>query len=203
MPVSAEEIQAIIDGKPVPIDVPCPFDPGLKWEMKQPVDWQYDMAQAVREAALAEVLAQPEVAAAKRLPPSQGRMDSQERAKGETSARINVLEAKGEAIQPEEALELENLRDYRERLLTPDKYSRADEIANRFASRAFESWLVPRLVVDKTGKPVFDMNTDEGRRKWETLDRETKLPLRGPLYQVLLLVQTAKNSKAGQSSNSK
>lgn len=203
MPVSAEEIQSIIEGKPVPIDFPCPWDADLKWYMRQPVDWVYDMAQAVKEAALAKVLAEPEIKAVKKLPPSDKWLKQQQDARDNTERRIKALEKKGDAITPEEALELENLKDYRDRLIEPTaNFTRADEIAGRFATRAMETWMMPRLIVDANDRFLFDMEEEEGRERWERLDRETKALLRGPFYQVLLLVQTAKNSKAGQNSSS-
>ncbi len=203
MPVSAEEIQTIIDGKPLPIDVPYPGDPDFQWFIRQPVDWMYDMAQAVKEAATAKALAEPEIASVKNLPASDTYQGRQKQQRKETEARIKELESQGDALMPEDAIELENLKDYLDRLNNPSKkFSRADEIANRYGTRAMENWLLPRLIVDAKGKPLFEMESEAGRQRWEALDRETKAHLRGPLYQALLLVGTAKNSPAGQNSSS-
>lgn len=65
---------------------------------------------------------------------------------------------------------------------------------------AFETYLIPRLLVDEDGHLLFDLNTEEGRKRWAWVGQEIKVELRSPLYQVLLLIETAKNYKAGRSS---
>jgi hypothetical protein len=57
--------------------------------------------------------------------------------------------------------------------------------------------------VDADGRKVFDQNTEDGKRRWRLVGQEVKMDLRQTFYQVILLVDTAKNYKAGKSSGSK
>lgn len=204
MPVTLEDVQKILEGGPILIDFPYPLEdrpaPAL-WYMKQPDDWLYDMAQAVREAAVAELEQLPEMEAMKNLGPSPEWVAQQTASRLKAETRIKELEDKKDAIQPEETLELENQRDYIARLMDPALTSRFDEIAGKRGRKAFEGWLMPRLIVDEAGKPLFPMDKPEGQQRWLRLGRDTKQQLNGYFWQVLLLVQTAKNFKPDQSSS--
>lgn len=204
MAVTTFDIENIISGDPLPIETPYPLHDkgeGFQWYMAQPDDWLYDMAVAVREAAIAEALASPELKAVENLPPTEAWILQQTRAKALAEAQIAELEAKP-ARTAEEDIELFSQKVYRDNLVDPSTYNRAREITARRGRRAFESYLIPRLIVDGDGRKVFDLNTTEGTRRWATLGQDTKESLRQPFYQVLLLIDTAKNYKAGKSSKS-
>lgn len=202
--VTVEDIQRIIDGGPIPIEVEFPLPdppPDGQWFMAQPTDWQFDLAQAVREAAVAEAHSLPEIKAVDNLPPTDGFIARQLASKKNTEARIAELNAKGDGITPEEDIERASLKEYLARIIDPKFYSRADEIVAGTARKALENWLMPRLIVDNRGKPMFNMSTPEGNRRWLLLGREVKAQLGIYFYQAFMLIQTAKNYKSGQSSN--
>lgn len=202
--VTTDDIQKIIDGGAVQIVEPYPLSDqgeGFEWFMAQPTDWVYDLAQAVREAAVAEAHSIPEIKAVASLPPTAEWIETQNYSRQRTKDRIAELDAKGDAILPEEDLERANLRDHLSRLIDPSNYTRADEIVAKRAKKALESWLMPRLIQDAKGKLICDPTTEEGNRRWSQLGRDTKDALRVPFYQVYMLIQTAKNYKSGQSSN--
>jgi hypothetical protein len=200
---TSSDIESIISGAPIEIDLAYPLtdrEEGFRWFMRQPTDWLYDMANAVREAAEAEVLAQPEIIAVKSLPPTDDWVENQVDEKKRTEERIAELQTREEFLTPEEALELENLRDYVGRIIDPLKYSRAHQIASRASNRAFENWLMPRLIVDAQGKVLWDVGTEEGKHAWIALGRNIKSELKTSFYKVIFLVSIAKNSNAGQKS---
>jgi len=202
--VSLEDVRKIIEGGPVKIDLPYPLQDrpeGSLWFMEQPSDWLYDLGQAVREAAVAEAEAMPEFEKIKKLPPTTDWVNSQKATRKRSEKRLAELEAKGEGMVPEETLEVANLRDYLDRLIDPEAYTRADEILAKRGRKAFEGWLMPRLVVDEAGRHLFEMDTPDGKRRWIQLGRDIKLQMNGYFWQVLLLVQTAKNFNPVQSSN--
>lgn len=202
--VTVEDIKQIIDGGPIRIDVPYPLDDrpaDAPWYMAQPEDWLFDLAQAVREAAVAEAYALPEIQAVNSLPPTAGWIAKQVYSRQATIDRLAELDAKGDGLLPEEDLERANLKEYLLRIIDPEKYTRADEIVNRRARKAIEGWLMPRLIVDAAGKPLFNMNTPEGQRRWLQLGRDTKDLLNPFFYQAFMLIQTAKNYKSGPNSS--
>ncbi len=205
MAVTTNDIEAIINGAPIEIETPYPLDhkaPGFQWFMAQPDDWLYDMASAVREAAIAEAMAQPEIKAVEHLPPTESWLLRQMQSKEAIERKIAEFQAKP-ALTPEEDLELASLTANLLNLIDPTTYNRAKEIVATRARRAYESYLIPRLIVDVDGRKVFDQNTEDGKRRWLLVGQEVKMDLRQTFYQVILLVDTAKNYKAGKSSGSK
>ena len=202
--VSLEDVKRIIDGGPVTIEIPYPLPDrpeGALWFMAQPTDWLYDLGQAVREAAVAEAESMAEFKIVKTLPPTAEWVASQNATRKRSETRLAELEKKGAGILPEEDLERLNLRDYINRLIDPSLYTRADEILTRRGRKAFEGWLMPRLIVDEQGKALFEMDTPDGQLRWIQLGRDVKQQLTSYFWQVLLLVQTAKNFNPGQNLN--
>jgi hypothetical protein len=196
MPVTAEDIKVMISGEPIPIDFPYPLSDrpaGTKWFMAQPDDWIYDWAVAIREAATAQAENSPEVKACRDLPPTASWVAQQNFIKQQTEERVRVLEAKGEALLPEEDLELKNQKDYLRRLIDPSSYTRADEIVNKRARKAFENWLMPRLLQDEAGKPLFEMDKPADQERWKCVGRDIKEALNTYFWQAVILVQSAKN----------
>ena len=200
--ITTSDIYRVITGDPVEIDFPYPLkEPaGVQWRMAQPSDWLYDMAMAVGEAAEAELMQQPEMERCKNLPPSPAWLERQERSIRDTEERIAALEAKGDALLPEEAIDLEVQRDLLSRLIKPENYTRAQELGQPVRTNARNNYLIQRLVVDGEGKPLFDPGTAEGRARWERLGRKNRNRLLSPLMQAMMLVQIAKNSSAGPNS---
>lgn len=202
MTVTTYDIEAIINGSPLPLEIPYPLDDrgeGFRWYMAQPSDWIYDMASAVREAAIAEAGATTEIKLVEHLPPTPGWIERQLQGKRSAEANISELEAKV-ARTPEEDLTLASYKSYLANWVDPAGFNRAREIIGRRGRVAFETYLIPRLLVDEDGHLLFDLNTEEGRKRWAWVGQEIKVELRSPLYQVLLLIETAKNYKAGRSS---
>lgn len=202
MAVTTYDIESIIRGEPLPIETPYPLDDKgekFQWFMEQPSDWLYDMAAAVREAAIAEAMAAPEIKAVEHLPPTDGWLARQAQSKKQLEEKIAELQAR-EALTPEEDLELASLRSNLLALIDPATYNRAKEIVAKRARLAYESYMIPRLLIDADGRKVFDLNTEDGNRRWKMVDKEVKDELRTPFYQVLLLVDTAKNYRSGKSS---
>lgn len=196
MKTTTTDIAQIISGQRLEISAKCPL-PGVdKWYVRQPTDWEYDMAQAIFDAKRALVLAQPDVAEAKSLPPSDGWLRRQERAQKESNARLNTLNDQ-EKIAPltvEEVLERKNLTAYLVLLLDPREYSRADEIAHDVAGDQRDWYLLHRLVVDEAGEALLDCNTEEGLTRWNDLGRQFReKELQTLVSRVLRLVQLAKN----------
>lgn len=199
------DIERIINGEPLPIDdVVYPLDdqlPGFRWFMRQPTDYEYDIALGVSEAAEAETRAQPEVQAVANLPPTADWIAQQESVRKTNQDRIKELSAKP-ARTPEEEIELDTLREYVQRLVDPHRFNRADEIARKAANRARDTWFIRRLVVDENGRSLFDPYQEVTQRRWRKIGRSTQQSLHPKLYRVLFLIQIAKNSSADQSSAS-
>ena len=202
MTITQADIQKIIDGSRIEIDIPYPWDEQKKWYMKQPDDWLYDYATAIREAAEAELLADPAMQKLKTLPPSDTWIAQQELAISTTRAEIEALEKKGKARKPEEDIELQKQKDWLARLLKPSDYNRAEEMALKRGKRAFESWLIHRLIVDESGSLLFDVDTEAGKALYDALGMQIKAQLRTPFYYATNLVMIAKNLQRGQSTDS-
>lgn len=196
------DIERIIAGSPVEIDLPFPLDPQPTggWWINQPADWLDDMANAEHEAALALALNAPSVAAVKDLPPSDEWIATQKAAWNRDQARVDELAAI-ETRTPEDDLELTGLIVHQTLLYSADNTTRADELARPVAQNAMVSWLLPRLIVDGKGKLIFDQGTAQGRELWRKMGKENRKALFRYLYYVRELVQKAKNYKPGQSSN--
>lgn len=201
MAITPSDIQKIIDGSRIPIEIPYPWDDGQKWFMRQPDDWLYDYAIAIREAAEAELLADPDMQRLKNMPPSKEWQAQQTLAIETTESEIAALKKKGKARKPEEDIELKKQEDWLQRLLKPSDYSRAEELALKRGKRAFESWLIPRLIVDEAGNPLFEMDTDAGKALWDALGMQIKTQLRVPFYYAVNLIMIAKNSPRGQNTD--
>jgi hypothetical protein len=201
MRTTTQDIERIISGEPLRMDIPYPLDDmseGYEWFMKQPTDWLLDMAHAVREAAEAKILALPEVAAVKDMPASDRWQKSQEywiEHYGKRIAELEAMDGRG----PEDELELINTRLHKVNLATyADGFTRAQEIAEPRAMNAFHTWLAPRLVVDSKGKLICDPNDKAGLERWERLGTDTREKVIGYAQHVLLLVRRAKNYKPSQ-----
>lgn len=193
MAVTSSDIQKIIEASRIPIDLPNPLAPDKPWFMRQPKDYEYDLALATRESAEAAIRNDPSFKEIAHLPPSAEWLGRQEKAKSDTEARIKELEAQGKALSPEDQIELEKQRDYLARLVIPKGYTRGDELASKHSRNRFESWLIPRLLVDADNNPIFDMSTQAGQVRWDAIDYLTKKALRTPLYLAIDLILTAKN----------
>lgn len=186
------DIDRIISGAPIPIDMACPLEDIDGWHMKQPEDWLSDMADAVYSAAYAQAMALPEVEAVKGLPPTDDWIEQQREAIEADRKRIKELEAI-EHRTPEDDLELMNLRAHEAVLIRPEDYSRAEQIAHNTATKAQQSWLMPRLIIDDDGDLLFDPNTEDGKSRWLKLGRQTRQKLVSYLQQVQVLAFIAKN----------
>lgn len=182
-----------ISGQPIEIMVDNPFKPGEPWFMRQPSDMDYDMALAVRDAKQGQVLNDPDMSAAKTLPPSDEWIDTQQTAIASTKEKVAELESIEHPL-PVDLTLLATFKDHLDSLVLPEEYTLAKEIASRTANRAFQNYLIPRLLVDATGKPYLDMTLKSDREKWDfALSRTVKLQLRFPFAQVLSIINTAKN----------
>jgi len=205
MRTTTQDIERIISGDPLKVEVEYPLDDqseGFQLFMKQPSDWLMDMAHAVREASEAKILAMPEVAAVKDLPPSDTWIARQAYWKAYHTSRINELEAM-EGRTPEDELELANTKDHVANLATPDGYNRALEIAASRTQSAFHNWLAPRLLADAKGNLICNPDTEAGRERWERLGSDTREKVIVYVSHVLALVRRAKNSNASKSSSTK
>ena len=195
------DFERIINGEPLPIaEVVYPLNDmgeGFQWYMRQPTDYEYDLSIGVGEAAEADMRAQPEVKSVAKLPPTQRWIDQQNEVRAANEQRMAELLAKPMRT-PEEEVDLDNRREYLKRLVDPHRFTRADEIARRAANRARDTWLLRRLVVDKHGNMLFDPNQQVTDRRWRSIGRSIQTDLITPLYKVLFLIQTAKNSSADQ-----
>lgn len=203
MPISTEEIQRIIDGSKIEIAEACPL-PGMegeKWYIRQPDDWVYDFAQRKFEASKAKVLLDPDIAAVKDQPPSQAWLNRQEEARKDTAKRLDELKKGSDegTLTVEEELERKTLIQYLLLLISPEDYSLADELAHIFARNQRDWYLAQKLIVDAQDKPLFNQESDAGRAAWMALGRDFKEKvLVRYTNRVLSMVQTAKNSEAGQ-----
>lgn len=203
---TTEDVVDIMEGNRVVILFDYPLDDedeDFRWYMAQPKDWVYDMAQAVRDAAISEVMSLEEMDTVKNLPPTGAFVRRQENAKREAQERIDEITEKKDKqeLTTEEELELENLREHLTRIIDPkDTRSRADEIAAETGTRAFERYLMPRLVEDFDGNRICDPNTKAGKERWGNLGMNMRQLLRAPFYEALILVNKAKNSNPGQNS---
>lgn len=189
------DVERLINGDPLEIPFKYPLDdpPGTtRWYLRQPSDWLYDQANAVREARHAETLELPEMERARNMPPSTTWVADQEAARKDAEGQIEALEAK-KSLTPEEQFDLENLKLFLPTITNTEGKSRADEYAARASTRAFDVFLLRRLVIDDDGHRLFDPETKEGESRWNRLGRNSKAELRKPLYQVLLLIQKAAN----------
>lgn len=203
MRTTTQDIERIISGEPLRLEAAYPLDDkeaGFTWFIKQPTDWLLDMAHAVRESAEAQILALPEMQAARELLPSDEWQQTQRAAIERTRARIAELQAI-EARTPEDELELANTIEHETLLIQPEKYSRAQEIANKHGAKAFRSWLAPRLVVDAKGKTLCDPSTAEGRERWERLGSTVRSEIDLYVSHVLMMVRYAKNYSASKPSS--
>lgn len=187
------DVQDIISGKAIRIDLPNPFEEGKPWYVKQPEDYLFDLAQAVQDAAIAKAQADKTIQSVAHLPPSAAWIFRQETAMRRDDERIKELEDKGDAIDPLEAVELAATRAHRERLISPSDYTRAQEIVTRYALKRFEAWLMPRLVVDKDGDLYCDPDTKIGQERWKSLNEAQLLVLKADFYRALDLESIAKN----------
>ena len=116
LPATPNDIELILSGKPLPIDDPAfPFSGGA-WFIKQPDDWLFELSKAVRQAAEAQALNQPEIAAAKSFPPSDAWVQRQRRGFAQADQRIADWEAKS-SLTEQEKLELASAREHRSRLI--------------------------------------------------------------------------------------
>jgi hypothetical protein len=200
--VTFADIQRIIDGSRIEITtVENPFGAGKKWFMRQPTDFLYDYAQAIREAAEAQMRNDPTMKPLADLRPTKEWTQRQNEAIRATDERIAELKKK-KVRTPEEDIELGKLEDYRPRMIDPAKYSRLDELIAKHGKTIQEAWLIPRLIEDEAGNALFDMETKEGAALWGALGQETKIHLRLPFWYAIDLVVTAKNLHGGQSSDS-
>lgn len=205
MRTTTQDIERIISGEPLKVEVEYPLDDqseGFRWFMKQPSDWLMDMAHAVREAAEAKIMAMPEVAAVKDLPPSDTWIARQAYWRAYHLKRIEELELM-EGRTPEDEMELANTRDHVANLATLDGYNRALEIAASRTQSAFHNWLAPRLLTDARGNLVCNPDTAEGRERWERLGSDTREKVIAYVTHVLALVRRAKNFNASKPSNTK
>lgn len=202
MRTTTQDIEAIISGQPVEIDLPFPLgeQPLGGWHINQPTDWLDDMASGVFDAALAQAKAEPTIAGVAALPPTDGWIRRQAEALQATKERIAELAAI-ETRSPEDDLELENLQVHQSLLFTPDNFTRADELAYEIASNAMDAWLLPRLIVDCKGKLVFDQSNATGSNRWRMMGKDNRKALVPYLRYVRNLVKKAKNYKPGQSSS--
>lgn len=201
---TTSDIEQIINGKPLPILLPYPLDgqEDREWFIEQPKDWLLDLADAVYRAAYAQAMTLPGMAEAQKLPPSEEWSSRQLEAIAVARKRIEELTAIAERT-PEDDLELFAVQEQEASYIRPEQHSLAKEIAHDTATKARRHWLLPRLIVDKDRKLLFDPDTEAGRVLWDRLGRETKDGLSLWLGTVLLLVEKAKNFNAGQSSDSK
>lgn len=206
--ITQSEYSLVISGGPLQITDPAHPDKSgnSEWWMKQPDDWLYDMAESVREVAKAQALSDPDIAAGKELPPSDTWIANQKEVIARRTREIaelkeRIAKSDKEGGTEEQRIELSALEFNLKNLYNPDEFTRADEVANAFATRTYEAWLIRRLVTDKEGRLLFDPKTEEGDRAWQSLGRQMRSDLRAPLYQVLMLVQMAKNWQGGQRSD--
>lgn len=182
----------VISAGPVLLELDNPFAPGEPWAMRQPTDVEYDHAVAVREIQKSKALRTPEIAEGAELPPSEEWTAQQNEAIRATQNLILELQARSERTPVEETV-LGIYQDHLDSLVRPEEYSLAQELAARIGNRAFQNYLIPRLLVDGGGKPLLNMDTQAGRDKWDNLPKSTRTALRSPLAQVLALLNTAKN----------
>jgi len=198
--VTQSEYELIISGKAMPILAP-EHPGGLEWFIKQPDDWLYDMADSVRQVALAQAMADPDIAAGKTMPPSEEWTAKQKASIQKRTEEIAALKEKMvDGGTDEQRLELQALEINLKNLYKPGEFSLADEVALPFSNRVYEAWLLRRLVVDKDGNLLFDPKTEVGNKAWTALGREIRTNLRIPLYNMLFLIQAAKNSQGGRPS---
>lgn len=206
--IKQSEYDLVISGGPLQITDPAHPDKSgtSEWWMKQPDDWLYDMAESVREVAKAQALSDPDIAAGKDLPPSDTWIANQKKVIARRTREIaelkeRIAKSDKEGGTDEQRIELSALEFNLKNLYKPEEFTRADEVANAFATRTYEAWLIRRLVTDKKGGLLFDPKTEEGDMAWQSLGRQMRSDLRAPLYQVLMLVQMAKNWQGGQRSD--
>lgn len=198
--VTNADIERIINGEPIEIDAKYPLDDKTQWFMRQPPDWLADMADVARQAAIDKVMAMPEIEDLKAMPPTEDWIANQERLIAENKARIAELEA-NPSRTAEEDLELALNKDLDVRYYRPENYSRAMQRARSAGQRAYDNYLLPRLVVDAKGKMLFDTNTKDGAGRWNRLKDKDKESLSGAFAYLQLLESLAKNSNGGQSSS--
>lgn len=198
--VTQSEYELIISGKALPI-VSVKHPGGMEWFIKQPDDWLYDMADSVRQVALAQAMADPDIAVGKNMPPSTEWTVKQTATIEKRTEEIASLKEKMlEGGTDEQRLELQALEINLKNLYKPGEYTLADEVALPFSNRVYEAWLLRRLVVDKEGNLLFDPKTEAGNKAWTALGRELRTNLRIPLYNTLFLIQASKNSQGGRPS---
>lgn len=193
--VTSNEVADIISGDAIEITLAYPLEdrePGAKWFIKQPTDWQYDMGMTVYDAAAAEAMAMPELEGVKQMPPSDGLIALVNRRRGELEKSIADYKAK-ELLTAEEDLSLKADENLLAGLIDLDTYTRADEIVRDRATRARDMWYVRYLVVDGQGELLFKRGDEAGDARWERLGRTTKENLRLFVTTVLNLVTFAKN----------
>jgi hypothetical protein len=188
-----KDIRQIIEGSALEISLPNPFEEGVKWYLRQPEDFEADLALAVRNAAQALASEQEEIRSAATQPPSRRWLLNHKNVSDATRKQIAELEAQGDAIDPLDKIELENKRDLLETLADPSLYTRADEEANAYARKRYDEWLIKRLVFSEMGKVYLDPDSKEGPARWKALNGKIRIALKLLLYEVLALESTAKN----------
>lgn len=195
--VTTRVMEQIIDGSPVKILYDYPLSDGRvedgEWYIKQPTDWQYDMALAVQDVAYTRFENTPEVRDGATLPPSNRWMRRRKRREEAINADIADLEARGDKLTPEEALSLEDLRQSKVLLADPETMTLLKEKAGEISGKARDYYLLKHLTVDASGTLIFDQNTDDGRRRWDAFPTATKENLRIIVWRVLGYISTAKN----------
>lgn len=180
------------------------------WYMAQPSPELYDDGQIVYQAKRLLSLNNPDVAALSKLPPSAEWIAQQKATIAQLEQEIAELTAIRDAaaeawtgdedppvtvgLTPEQAYQLQSLVGWKagaeETLATA---TQADEIVNERASRARAEYMMPHMVIGKDGLPIFDVETDAGRRDWQRLSMLKRAVLRRHFNDALMLVILAKN----------
>lgn len=189
---TAQDIEMVVSGAPLRIDLDNPVNPDEPWFMRQPTDIEYEVAMAVRSAVEGQMWSEKEIKAAKSLPPSDVWLESQKFAIEQTTKTVAELKANSKRTEGQNVL-LELNEAYLENLIKPDEYSLAEEIVSRHSGRVFQAYLIPRLLVDEKGKAMFDMTTKEGEESWNVVPRTVRTHLRIPFTRIINLIATAKN----------
>lgn len=193
MAVTTKDIQLILDGSQIEIELANPFDEGVKWYMRQLEDWESDLAVAVRESEVAKAGKVQAIQDTVGITPSNSWFARYNNTVAYAKQRIVELEAQGESITPLDRVELAKQRDLLDGLIDPNDFNRADETIGKYARKRFEAWVIGMAVVSEKGERYFDPETKQGRRRWQKIGDQYKDALRMLYYYVQDLESTAKN----------
>jgi hypothetical protein len=210
----------ILTGEPVRITESPPECLNVsEWFVAQPDDWLYDDANLEYSAAYQAAIESPSMRRLKMLPPTddwlanmKAIVTAAEERQAELIAKrdraVEVWRAEHPAedenepapepletigLTAEEAHELMLIVNRLSNIVRPENYDRARQFAHQRALMARDSYLLPRLLVDRAGNLLFDVETEEGLKRWYALGRDMRKSLQPYLDEVLTLVDTAKN----------